>query len=97
MIEVTHKQGCITVSGHAGYAPRGYDIVCAAVSALVQTFIASVDKLTDDKINADMTAGNAVIQYGNLSAKSKTLMDSFFIGVGMIAEDYPDCVKIVQA
>ena len=28
----------IDVTGHAGYAPAGSDIICAAVSALVQSF-----------------------------------------------------------
>lgn len=44
MILISHEKGCITINGHAGYAPNGQDIVCAAVSALVQTFIASVEE-----------------------------------------------------
>jgi uncharacterized protein YsxB (DUF464 family) len=39
MIEIKHTKGCITVSGHAGYAPIGQDIVCAAFSAVLQTFL----------------------------------------------------------
>ena len=33
----------MTVLGHSGYAPSGSDIVCAWVSSLVQTFIATAD------------------------------------------------------
>ena len=35
MIRVTAEPGRLTLEGHAGYAPTGKDIVCAAVSALV--------------------------------------------------------------
>ena len=39
MIEITyHKERHeITAKGHAGYAPEGQDIVCAAVTALMTT------------------------------------------------------------
>lgn len=35
MIRVRAGERRITVSGHAGHAPAGQDIVCAAVSALM--------------------------------------------------------------
>lgn len=89
MIEITRRDGSITIKGHAGYAERGQDIVCAAVSALTQVFIASVDKLTDDDIKAVISAGNTVIQYGDLTERAQVLLNSFFIGIQMIAEAYP--------
>jgi len=95
LIEIRRTENGFSVKGHAGYAPHGQDIVCAAVSALVQTFFASVKELTTDEIKADMAAGNAVIQYWNLSKEAQLLVDSFFIGIHMIADDYPDFVRIV--
>ncbi|MCI7181565.1 MAG: ribosomal-processing cysteine protease Prp [Schaedlerella sp.] len=43
MIEVIVHQDGIKISGHAGYAPQGQDIVCAAVSAITQTLIKSIE------------------------------------------------------
>jgi len=40
-------QGFI-VEGHAGYAPAGEDIVCAGVSALVQTAVAGLKHFLTD-------------------------------------------------
>lgn len=97
MIVVTVNDDGFSLKGHAGYAPHGQDVVCAAVSVLVQTFCASVEELTTDKIKADMTAGNAVIQYGNLSKEAQLLADSLFVGLQMIADNYPENVQIVQA
>ena len=41
MITVTKTPEKLTVSGHAGYAERGKDIVCEAVTSQVQTLTAS--------------------------------------------------------
>lgn len=94
MITITHKNNQITVRGHAGYAEHGKDIVCASISTLTQVFVASVEEMTDDKLKCEIRAGNAVISYKNLSEKSRTLLDSFFIGCRMIADAYPQHVRI---
>lgn len=95
MIEVKHSKNKIIISGHAGYAPIGQDIVCAAFSAVLQTFVASAEELTQDEIKTQMAAGKAVIEYGDLSKEGKLLLDSFFIGVRGIASGYPQHIKLV--
>lgn len=82
------------ISGHAGYALAGSDIVCAGVTALTQGLIRSIEGLTDDRIETDIGSGIASIQYGDLSEKGRLLIDSFFIGICMIAEEFPDYVRI---
>nr|WP_044985252.1 ribosomal-processing cysteine protease Prp [uncultured Schaedlerella sp.] len=82
------------ISGHAGYAPAGYDIVCAGVTALTQGLVRSMEGLADDRIETDIESGMTSIQYGDLSEKGKLLIDSFFIGICMIAEEFPDYVRI---
>ena len=94
MIAVSVRQDGITVTGHAGYAQSGHDIVCAAVSILTQNLIKSIEDLTDEKIEYSISPGKADIKYGNLSEKSKTLVDSFFIGICMLADEFPDYVRI---
>ena len=95
MIEVKVRKDHIEVLGHAGHAPPGQDIVCAGVSSLVQTLLVSIDSLAEDKIKYEISPGRADIYYGNLSEKSRTLVDSFFIGVRLIADDFPDNVRII--
>jgi uncharacterized protein YsxB (DUF464 family) len=94
VIVITHSAGKITISGHAGYAPPGQDIVCAAISTLTQVFVASIEELTTDKIKAAISPGNAVIEYGNLTEKGRLLLDSFLLGTTMISENYPAHVRI---
>ncbi len=44
MIRVIYTKNRMTLRGHAGYAPRGQDIVCAAVSALVYALVAALEE-----------------------------------------------------
>lgn len=94
MIDVKIYDGYILLQGHAGYEEHGKDIVCAAVSTLAQTLIYSIEELTKDEIEYKMLPGMIEMKYKNLSGKSKTLIDSFFIGVQMIAEVYPENLKL---
>ena len=94
MIEVRIRPEQIEISGHAGYAEYGKDIVCAGVTALTQTLIQSIENLTDDKIEYRISPGKVEVEYRNLSEKSKTLVDSFFVGICLIAEEFPEYVKV---
>ena len=94
MIAVNVRLDGITIEGHAGYAEAGKDIVCAGVTALTQTLIKSIEDLTSDTIQYDIMPGRGDIHYGNLSEEGKLLVDSFFIGVCLIADEFPDCVRI---
>lgn len=95
MIEVNIRKDEVKVSGHANYAVSGSDIVCAGVTALIQTLIKSIEDLTEDKIEYEISPGRVDIKYRDLSEKSQTLVDSFFIGVSMIADEFPDYVRIL--
>lgn len=96
MIVITRSNNGITIKGHANYAPHGQDIVCAGVSVLVQTLIQSIEELTADKIKYSMSPGTVDIKFGNLSKDAQLLVDSFFVGVQMTANTYPQHVKLTK-
>lgn len=95
MIAVSVRKDKITVSGHAGYAESGKDIVCAGVTALTQTLIRSLEGVTGNEIDYEISSGRADIHYRNLSEEGKLLVDSFFIGICQIADEFPENVRIV--
>lgn len=84
----------ITVDGHAGYAESGKDIVCAAVSAITQTLVVSLDNFTNDRITHVEHDGHIRIDYKDLSERGKLLVDSFFIGICGVANAYPEYLAI---
>ncbi len=95
MIKIVKTRKSVHVIGHAGYDEYGKDIVCASISALFQTFVESVDKLTCDKLKTFIGSGMAYAEYENLSERGQVLLDSFLVGCEMVANTYPDNVEIV--
>lgn len=95
MIEVKRTDNSITIKGHAHYAEPGKDIVCAGVSTLAQTLIYSLSEMTSDDILYDVWNGSVEIKHGTLSEEAQLLVKSFFIGFKLIADEYPNHVKLV--
>lgn len=94
MIAVCVRKDGIEIHGHAGYAETGKDIVCAGVTALTQTLTGALEALTRDEIKYEISPGRADIHYRNLSEEGKLLVDSFFIGICQIADEFPEYVRI---
>lgn len=97
MIIITDHRKGITVQGHANYAAPGQDIVCAAISALFQSLIFSIEELTQDKIEYELNPGESHLKYRaykDLSKESQLLIESFFIAVKNIVHSYPGHVAI---
>ena len=94
MITITvKKNNCSYVSfaskGHAGYAKAGYDIVCAAVSALVINTVNSLDAFTDDEIELVEDDGFVSFRFLKpISEKGTLLMDSLVLGLTEIEHNY---------
>nr|DAQ73388.1 MAG TPA: YsxB-like protein [Caudoviricetes sp.] len=61
----------------------------------MQTLIKSIEDLTEDKMEYEISPGRVDIKYGDLSEKSKTLVDSFFIGICLIVDEFPEYVRIM--
>lgn len=95
MIAVSVRLDGITIDGHAGYAEAGKDIVCAGVTALTENMIDSIESLTKDEIQYEISPGRVDIHYKNLSEYGKLLVDSFFLGICDIEQDFPEHVKII--
>ncbi len=84
-----------TATGHSGYAARGADIICAAVSAIAQTVIGSLQDLA--AIDPAYTLADGYIEClipdpAGLSAgqcqTARILMDSLAIGCLQIQNTY---------
>lgn len=95
MIAVSVRLDGITIEGHAGYAEAGKDIVCAGVTALIENLINSIEGLTSDSIQYEISPGKADIHYKDLSGAGKLLVDSFFLGICSIEKGFPEHVKII--
>ena len=96
MITIYNINDRISVEGHADYGPYGQDIVCSAISTLLQTYIESVANLSSDEIYS-IGEGRAFVEHKALSEQGKVLKESFFIGINGVASAYSDNVQIINS
>ena len=78
------------VEGHAGYAKKGQDIICSAVSVLATNTVNSVEALTNDKFSCKQTEDGflELILVEDVSKESRLLLDSFFLGIEATVQEY---------
>ena len=92
MITVKSGDTGISITGHAGYAEEGKDVVCAGISTIAMQLILSLESI-GEPIKYSIDVGNVSIEYGSLSKSGKLLVDSFFIGCNFIKEQYPQYIR----
>lgn len=82
------------VEGHAGFAPSGRDIVCAAVSALVVGTINGLEVLSDASVDTAVSSGITKVFIDKPTASSNILLRSMVMSLEGIQEEYPDHLVI---
>ena len=97
MTKITYSRSCegmhIRAKGHAGYGDSGTDIVCSAISILLQSLVEyALESNTLEITKLLLSEGNADIDIiGESECFEMTL-----IGLEMLAETYPDNVEMVE-
>ncbi|MGX7106742.1 ribosomal-processing cysteine protease Prp [Hutsoniella sourekii] len=92
----------VTVTGHAGYADAGYDIVCAAVSSQVISVENSLQHILHYPVQVQVNeseGGYLSIQLDDSHSKNQTqasqlLMQHLHLALSVIAESYPEFVQV---
>lgn len=98
-IKIVRKNESITgfvIEGHAQYAPRGQDIVCAAVSALSISTINSIHSLTATPHHFRNEDNLLELEILEASAESDLLTESLFLSLKSIEEEYLEHVTISE-
>lgn len=103
-VRIKRKAGHVvglTVSGHAGRAPSGEDLVCAAVSVLAQTYFFSLQRLLNLKMDANVDDGFLSFALpGNISPetqkKATLLAESMLVGFDEVNSSYPGFIEVSE-
>ena len=107
MIQVVYHRNFhrLTITGHAGAAEPGYDLVCASASMLAYTLAANVANMADaGQVREPIIRNNegdteiSCNPRHNLKASVTLVFDSVCVGFELLAHDYPEYVsyKIMQ-
>lgn len=101
MIQVTYFRNYnrVTVTGHAGAAQKGEDLVCASASVLAYTLAANVSGMADNgQVRAPvikLTEGNAEISCNprhNLKSVVTLVFDSVCVGFELLSKEHPQYI-----
>lgn len=86
----------LIAKGHAGFNP-GNDIVCSAVSALLQTLYAGLEIKCDAKVDRHQEDGHFEIQaefYDGNRMAVRAVFGTIITGLELISREHPENVKI---
>ncbi len=87
----------LRVTGHAGYAESGKDIVCAGVSITAQALAAALSQTQDVMCDVRKEDGSMFVVCKH-SNRVKRYVDGMFdmarTAFELLAEEYPDYVKL---
>ncbi|HBQ94181.1 MAG: ribosomal-processing cysteine protease Prp [Firmicutes bacterium] len=84
----------ITITGHAGQGPYGFDIVCAAVSALSETLVLGLTHVAPVAMDYHLDEGNLTMALKELpSERTEALLETFCLGLRDLALSEPKFVK----
>lgn len=90
MIRAVFTRDRLTLQGHADYAPRGQDIVCAAVSALAYALIGALEEKGQVR--------ELTVRPGYVTVAAKETCSSEFAvikcGLAQLAGRYPAHIRI---
>lgn len=87
----------ICAEGHAEYNP-GNDIVCSAISCLLQTLYAGLEMQCFTPVEHRQESGKFVVSGSVYGYRERfvALFNSILYGLELIAEQYPDNVRITR-
>ena len=77
------------VSGHAGFAESGSDIVCAAVSALSIHTVNGIEAYTQTAVEYTSEDGLLTVNFpGELTTEAQVLMDAYVSSLKQTIQQY---------
>jgi len=99
---VCSKEGCfksVKASGHAGFAKKGKDIVCAAETIVLRTAMEILEDTKGVVVNADVASrGNLAfsVEVSECSSKERLICTADFIrkAIKSLSEEYPEYVQL---
>lgn len=92
MIIINDNKDSIVISGHANFAKNGYDLVCAAISAIVFGAINSFQSIDEKEIK--IKKNNILIKKNKMSTEDKIRFNMMMSQIQTVANNYPKNIEL---
>lgn len=97
MIDVKFGEYMVDCRGHAGSAPKGYDLVCAAVSVVIMGLRLGLAELPGADVQEwDIMPGNGHVQASGVPPEGRGMFIMAETTLRHLAEAYPENLRIVE-
>ena len=91
-------RNCVWAHGHAGSAPMGKDLVCAAVSTLLQCLAENLAQYEDRGecriLRQRISSGYLILDVVGCSSHMAAVFNAFMVGLRRLAREHPDCILV---
>ena len=86
----------VSVSGHAGYAPKGEPIVCARVTSALQTVINGITEVlkVPAQVQVEENKITCTLPEDSDSQAAQAFLNALFLQLNLLAEDYPKTITL---
>ena len=98
-----HERTGLRVSGHAGFAPAGQDIVCAAVTSAIRLVDATVNDVLGLSASVKIREEDARIEFrlpGGLSPEAEyacqSLLTGLMVYLAELHDEYPENIEVLE-
>ncbi len=94
----TDGQFCgFTVKGHSGYAGQGSDIVCAAVSSMVNLTVRLLETGKEHyRFSADPAIPQTVLDLDTVTPSAQHILGGLYCELRELAAEYKGYVKVIK-
>ena len=100
ILVIKDNQNIITIeaTGHSGYAEAGSDIVCSAVSTLMQNLAVGLMEVLhlSPKVIIDEQIPHMCVELGEKNEQAQLLMKTTVLSLKEIAKGYSNYIKIKE-
>ena len=88
-------------SGHASYAAKGTDIVCAGVSTLTQTTVLALDQLLHLELRLKQNIKRGILECSwdiepQLLERTELVVGVMLLGLNEIQKQYPQYLRLSE-
>ena len=85
----------LSLSGHAGYADKGEDIVCAAVTSAVQLTANGITEVLGLSVPVTVAENSLAFSIPPDSHTAVLFMEALLLHLNVLADMYTDCIEII--
>lgn len=85
-----------SVSGHAGFAEYGKDIVCASVTSAVQLTVNGICEILGQKADVTVKENEIALRLFQANSEAEAFLKALFLHLDLLSQDYIGTIQLTD-